>query len=284
MTFGCATTTPLDAEIALARHGEDVLASMDDLEAARVASTARLARLEELVRAAPARADVRRMLVIGWARHGLLFVEDDVDEARERGDGPTAGYHAMRARNAYERALHHGRELLGPAGFDVAASNDTMGGWLAGRVGDDPEVLAWMGAAWLGRIRVSPEERKQLVLQAHVGEALLERSVALDPRAASGWAHVLLGLWRGRAGGDLDRARQHFERASEVSGHKLLLSSVFLARTVVCQTHDRERWDALFKEVLDARDPAPELRIDNAVAKRKASRDLAGTRRAQCVP
>ena len=263
---GCATTSPYDTEVALARHGEDALAAMDDLETARVASIARLGRLEELVRAAPGRADVRKMLVVGWARHGLLFVEDDVDEARERGDGPTASYHAMRARNAYERSVHHGRELLGPAAFDVAAANDTVGGWLAGRSGDDPELLAWLGAAWLGRIRVAPEERKQLGLQAHVGEALLERSVALDPKASSGWAHLLLGLWRGRPGGDPERAKQHFERAAEMSGRKLLLVQVFLARAVVCQAHDRVRWDALFKEVLDAKDPAPELRIDNAVA------------------
>lgn len=284
LATGCATTTPFDAEVALARHGEDVLAAMDDLETARVASIARLGRLEELVRAAPARGDVRKMLIVGWARHGLLFIEDDVDEARERGDGPTASYHAMRARNAYERAVHHGRELLGAAAFDAAAAGDTASGFLAGRAGDDPETLAWLGAAWLGRIRVAPEDRKQLGLQAHVGEALLERSVALDPKAANGWAHLVLGLWRGRPGGDVERAKQHFDRAAEASGRRLLLVQVFLARAVVCQAHDRERWDALFKEVLDARDPAPELRVDNAVAKRKAARDVNGTRRAQCVP
>lgn len=282
--FGCAGPTPIDVNVTLARHGADVLSGMDDIEAARVASVAHVTRLEELVRVAPTRADVRKLLVIAWARYGLLFVEDDVDDARERGDGPSAGYHAMRARNAYERAIHHGREYLGAAAFDAAVSADTVSGFLAARAGDDPEVLLWMGAAWLGRVRMTAEDRKTVAAQAHVGEALLERSVALDARAGNGWAHLALAHFRGRPGGDVERARAHFDRAAEVSGRRLLLVQVLLARTLVCQAHDREKWDALFKEVLEARDPAPELRVDNAVAKRRAARDVTGTRRAQCVP
>jgi hypothetical protein len=315
-TSGCASGSHATGAARLLREGEDVLAGMDDLETARIATVARLERLEELVRVEPGSPAVRRMLVVGWARYGMLFVEDDLEEARERADAPSTGYHAVRARNAYERAIHHGREYLGGASFDAAVGADGVAAYLAARPGDDPELLVWMGAAWIGRARVGLEDRRALALQAHVGEALLERSLALlsgpqgspEPPAApppagagagaapsepgaplragapAAWAHSLLGLWWGRPGGDLERARQQFERAAEASGRRLLLTQVLLARTVVCQAHERERWDALFKEVLDARDPAPELRIDNAVAKRKAARDVQGTRRAQCVP
>lgn len=281
---GCsAAPSGVALSIAEAREGERVLASMDDLETARVAAIARLQRLEELVRLAPEQPAVRAMLVVGWARYALLFVEDDLEEARERGDSGGANYHAIRARNAYERAIHHGREYLG-AGFGAAVDTDAVGAYLKGRQGDEPAALLWMGAAWLGRLRVTTENHKQLQAQSHVGEALLARSLVLDPQGQGGWAQALLGLWWGRAGGDLERARPSLEQAAEVSGRKLLMVQVFEARTVVCQAHDRERWDALFKGILDARDPAPEVRVDNAVAKRKATRDAQGTRRAQCVP
>lgn len=261
-----------------------MLAEIDDYETARLATVARLERLEELARLAPAHPAVRGLLTVGWARHALLFVEDDLEEAKERADGPSTGYHALRARNAFERAIHHGREYLGGAAFDAAVAGESVPSFLAARVGDDPVVLLWMGAAWLGRLRVASEDRRQLSSQARVGEELIERSLTLAPGSQLGWGHALLGLWHGRPGGDADRARQDFERASEVGGHKLLMTQLFQARSVVCLAHDRERWDALFKEVLEARDPAPEVRIDNAAAKRRAARDAQGTRRAQCVP
>ncbi len=281
---GCAQGAQLDLAIRAAAEGETVLAEIDDYETARLATVSRLERLEELARIAPAQPAVRGLLTIGWARHALLFVEDDLEEAKERADTPGASYHALRARNAFERAVHHGREYLGGAAFDAAVAGEVMPAWLAGRVGDDPAVLLWMGAAWLGRLRVASEDRRQLSSQARVGEDLIERSLALAPSAQLGWGHALLGLWHGRAGGDAERAHQDFDRASEIGGRKLLMTQLFQARTIVCLAHDRERWDALFKEILDARDPAPEVRIDNAAAKRRAARDAQGTRRAQCVP
>lgn len=285
LAAGCASGGgELGLAVRMSAEGERVLASMDDLETARLASVAHLERLEELVRVAPDERRVRAMLVTAWARYALLFVEDDLEEARDRGDTPGASYHAVRARNAYERAIHHGREYLDGPSFDAAVSADLLPGVLAARREDDAAALLWMGAAWMGRLRVGTENYRQLAAQAHVGEALLERALALDSARAGGWAHLMLGLWRGRAGGDAERARQHFDQASALLGQRLLLQQVFLVRTAVCQAHDRERWDALLREVLDARDPAPELRIDNAVAKRKAARDIQGSRRAQCVP
>jgi len=282
---GCASGgDQLAFALRLSAEGERALASMDDLETARLAAVAHLGRLEELVRVAPGERRVRAMLVAAWARYALLFVEDDLEEARDRGDTTGASYHAVRARNAYERAIHHGREYLDGGAFDAAVSSDSLPTFLASRRDDDAAALLWLGAAWMGRLRVATENYRQLAAQAHAGEALLERSLALDPQQVGGWAHLMLGLWLGRVGGDPERARQHFDQAAPLVGQKLLFFQVFQVRTVICQARDRERWDALLREVLDVRDPAPEFRVDNAVAKRKAARDIQGSRRAQCAP
>jgi hypothetical protein len=262
---------------------------MDDLDTARIALVSHLQRLEELVRAQPDDVATRAMLSEGWARYGLLFLEDDVEDAKERSDASTASYHSMRARNAHERAIHHGTAALGSDAhaFEQAVAQDGVVAFLDKHPDLDRDALLWLGAGWLGRVRNTPEsdDRRELSLRAHIGEQLIERAIAGDSPARARWGHLLLGLWRGRVtGGDPVRAQQNLTRSLELSNRTLLLAQVILARTVVCQAHDREQWDHLFNEVLEARDPAPDLRLANAVAKKKAARDRNGLRRGQCVP
>jgi hypothetical protein len=256
---------------------------MDDPETARVAAVARLQRLEELLRLAPEERQTRALLARAWARYALLFLEDDLEDARDRGHTPDLAYHALRARNAYERAIHHGREVLDGAAFEAAVASDALPAFLASRR-DDPWTILWLGAAWMGRLRVATENHRQLAAQSRVGEQLLEHAISRDPARAGPWGHLLLGLWRGRAGGEPEQARAHFEQSAQLAGGKLLFAPLFLARFALCQRQDSERWEALLREILDARDPAPEQRIDNAIAKRKAARDLLGPRRSQCTP
>lgn len=284
LTLGaCATSDQLSFALRATAEGERVLASMDDPETARLASASRLQRLEELLRVAPSDPRARMLLVRAWARHALLFLEDDLEDARDRGNNPDVQYHALRTRNAYERAILHGREYLGAAAFDDALQADSLPAFLAARPSVDPSLLLWMGAAWLGRLRVASGDYRQLASRSRAGELLIERALNLDPSAAP-WGHLLLGLWQGRTGGDLERARAHFDQSSRSAEQKLLATTLQQARVLLCQSQDPERWEALLRSVLEARDLSPEYRLENVLAKRKAARDLQGPRRAQCTP
>lgn len=257
---------------------------MDDPETARIAAVAHLERLEELLRVAPEERRIRALLVRAWARYALLFLEDDLEDARDRGNNADIVYHTLRTRNAYERAIHHGRELLGGAAFATIVDAGTLPTLLAEQTREDSTMLLWFGAAWMGRLRVTTENYRQLASQNYVGEALIERAILLDPARVGAWGNLFLGLWRSRPGGDPERARIHFEQAAQFSEQKLLFVPFLLARVTLCQGQDSERWEALLRGILEARDPDPELRMDNAIAKRKAARDLQGPRRAQCMP
>lgn len=282
---GCGAGAALDREIALARAGDEAFSSFDDLVVAERALPARLERLEALVREAPESTDVRTMLVIAWAREGLLFAEDDAEDAFERHDAPSARYHAMRAQNAYDRAIHHGSAWLsfGGQGFDQAVANGTVDGFMAARK-DDPRALAWLGAAFVSRARLTEKDAAKAASLDRAGRAILERSIALDPAAAGGFALATLGYDRAKNGNDVEGAKRDLERCLTVSKRRLLLAQVYLGRTVVCASHDRAAWDAAYQEVLDARDPEADVRLENAAAKRLAERDIRGTRRALCVP
>ncbi|MCS6900944.1 MAG: hypothetical protein RMJ98_17695 [Myxococcales bacterium] len=69
---------------------------MDDPETARTASIAHLQRLEELLRMAPEEQPLRGLLTCAGAYYALFFLEDDLEDARDRGYAPDSP--ALRAR------------------------------------------------------------------------------------------------------------------------------------------------------------------------------------------
>ncbi len=268
---GCAGGGFYEHELGLAREGRAALASMADVEAARVATLARLERLEALARALPDEPRLRQMLLEGWAEYALLFVEDEVEEAVERGDEAGARYHALRARNAYARALYHGEGLLegGAAGGEPGAA-----------------TLLWWGVSRLRRERLAAGGRVRAAGAggASAAVAALERSAAAGASEAGGLAEALLGEWYAEGPArDVARAEAHFGRARKAAAGRALLPDVLFVRSLLCGARDAERWDAALRAVLEAPDPAPELRLQNAAAKRRAARDLGGTRRARCL-
>ncbi|HEU4408086.1 MAG TPA: TRAP transporter TatT component family protein [Polyangiaceae bacterium] len=270
---GCAGGGFYEHELALAREGRAALASMADVEAARVATLARLERLEALARALPDEPRLRRLLLEGWAEYALLFVEDELEEAAERGDEAGARYHALRARNAYARALYHGDALF------------EGGGRARGGDGDAPALL-WWGASRLRRERLPASGRARSADAGAASEAVaaLERSAALAPSEAGGLGEALLGEWYAEGPArDPARAEAHFARARRAAAGRALLPELLSVRSQLCAARDAERWDAALRAVLEAPDPAPELRLQNAAAKRRAARDLGGTRRARCL-
>ena len=121
-------------------------------------------------------------------------------------------------------------------------------------------------------------DEPEAVADLPVIETLLDRSVELDEDFFYGIPHLLLGAFHAARppllGGDIEKARRHFARAGEVGEGKLLLVPVFEARYVARAELDAERFEQLLNGVLAASvDVAPEIRLLNAVAQRKA-RDL----------
>jgi TRAP transporter T-component len=275
-TASCMGTGPYAHELALAREGRVVLASMADVEAARVVALARLERLESLARVEPGESALRRMLLEGWAEYGLLFVEDELEEAIERGDEAGARYHALRARNAYARALYHGDPLVEGEGAEAEARGGLP----------DAGALLWWGASRLRRERLPGSGRARSADAGGAAPALsaLERSAATASSEAGGLAEALLGEWYAEGPSrDAKRAEAHFARAHKAAAGRALLPELLSVRALLCGVREAERWDAALRAVLDAPDPAPELRLQNAAAKRRAARDLGGSRRARCL-
>ena len=110
-------------------------------------------------------------------------------------------------------------------------------------------------------------------------QALMERVVVLDGGYEDGGAHLYLGvlysLRPASLGGRPDLAREHFERAIELSDGNNLMAKVLFASQYARLVFDRPLHDRLLSEVLDAEIAAAGYTLTNTLAQEEASELLA---------
>jgi predicted anti-sigma-YlaC factor YlaD len=104
----------------------------------------------------------------------------------------------------------------------------------------------------------------------------MRRALALDERYDGGAIHeYFIAFEGGRSdamGGSAERARRHFLRAMEISGGGKVSPLVTYAENVSVRAQDRKEFLDLLDRALafDARGTAPEFRLANLVAQRRA--------------
>jgi predicted anti-sigma-YlaC factor YlaD len=103
---------------------------------------------------------------------------------------------------------------------------------------------------------------------------MMRRALALDEAWQQGAIHEFLGAWEaGHAGtgGSLPRAREHFERARQLSAGQRASVFVSQAEALEVGVQDRHAFEACLKEAL-ALDvsKAPSQRLANRIAQKRA--------------
>jgi hypothetical protein len=275
---GCISNKMVaDTSFSVARAASLGVETVHDFEAGEKMAYSGLAQLESLHVLSPENTDGLYLLVRAWTGVGQAFILDDYEQAVERHDDGAADYHRLRARAAFERAKQFGIELLGirAKGFEAATRNQrTLDAWLMEKFRDPdlaPELL-WIGAAWLGRVGTDTEN-SATIGDLWIGVGLVEQAARLDERVEYGLAHVILGAYHARAIiGEIDEAKVHFDRALAINGGKYLPTQLQLAARYHCLKHDKSAYDRTLAEILAARDPLPEARLANTVAKHFAER------------
>ncbi len=110
-------------------------------------------------------------------------------------------------------------------------------------------------------------------------QAVLERTLELDEAYEHGAVHGYLGILDSlrppALGGKPDIARQHFERAIELSQGRDLSIKVEYARRYARLVFDQELHDRLLTDVLNAPAEAPGFTLFNVLAKQEAQNLLA---------
>lgn len=284
--YGCNLERMLlDGQIAGTRRASVSFSTLSDLEVAESSAAASLSTLEGYYALAPDNKDNLYLLLTAWAGYAGGFIEDGWERAQDSGDEATEEAEGLRARQAYDRAIKYGSELLEaqkPGFKDAMKNTQTMNVYLQGFEAKDASTLLWMGVAWLSRGGVAAAD-PEIVSELFVGVAFLERSVALDPGLAHGLGHAVLGAYHARSpDAELKQSKEYFEKALTLSQRKALTTQVLYAATWACSSHDQKTYKALLDEVVSAGDVLPTQRLENTLAARKARRYLGKPRLSKC--
>jgi predicted anti-sigma-YlaC factor YlaD len=142
----------------------------------------------------------------------------------------------------------------------------------------DVELLYWTGASWGAAIALG-QDRPALVADVPAVRALMRRALALDEAFAGGALHgamIALEALPEAMGGSPDRARQHFDRAVELSKGLDPSPYVTFAASVSVPAQDRAAFARLLEQAL-AIDPnaRPETRLVSIIVQDRARRLLA---------
>jgi TRAP transporter T-component len=286
---GCIKKMLIEGEIESTRRAEAAFDTIGDYELARSATQAGLVQFEGMHSLAPDNADALYLLVKGWAGYAYGFVEDELEAAQDAGDDDTAEYHRQRAQMAYDRAVFYGLRALAlkAPGFDEAKrSMPTLGKWLADNFTspDDVPILFWTGNAWASRVDLMKGDDQfgpAFVAELFVGVAMLERAAAIDPAFEHFAGLVALGAYHARSNvAELEQARLLLDTALAKTQSKSLLVQLNYATKYACVVRDGALYQDMLNRVLQAQDPDPQERLQNAIAKRRARR-WSGKKRAK---
>ncbi|HVH46876.1 MAG TPA: TRAP transporter TatT component family protein, partial [Labilithrix sp.] len=283
---GCVKKMILDGQIHSTRIGSGAADTIADYEIARGAAAGGVLQFEGMHRLAPENEDALFLLLRGWAGWGYAFAQDDYEVASLAGDEATAEYHKRRTKLAYDRAISYGLELLAKQdeGFNAAKKNsDTMNAWLKAHFDDkeDAEPLFWLGSAWLARVNLLKDE-PEYVADLFVGVALLERSRALDPEFMAWGATSTLAAYHARSGmAELDESKKLLDLALEKTKGKALGIHLNYAK-YACVKADQPLYEKTLNDIIAAEDTEVNLRLQNAIAKRRAKRALSKAAMEDC--
>ncbi|MFQ5992814.1 MAG: TRAP transporter TatT component family protein, partial [Nitrospiraceae bacterium] len=142
----------------------------------------------------------------------------------------------------------------------------------------DVPALYTLGTTWAGWIQTHSDDWNAIADLPKV-KAIMQRVLELDEQFDRGGAHLYLGvlltLQPPALGGKPAEAREHFERAIDLSDGRDLMTKVQFAKFYARLVFDRKLHDRLLQDVLSADSVEPDLTLRNTIAKEEARRLLA---------
>ncbi len=142
----------------------------------------------------------------------------------------------------------------------------------------DVPYIFWAASCWGSWISLNQGSMEAMAELPRV-ELLMKRVLELDEAFYYGGAHIFMGVLDASkprvAGGDLDRARDHFLKAIELGDGKFLMARIYYADYYAKKAFDRELFISILEKVLEIpADITPELTLLNTVAHTKAKEML----------
>ncbi len=266
LATGCARFAANRVGDALAAGGT-TWSSDNDPELIHAAAPFSLKLMESLLAESPRHRGLLLATTSGFTQYGYAFVQQEADELEVR-DVAGATVLRDRARKLYLRARDYGLRGLraNDVGFDKAVRMATK---------RDVPLLFWTAAAWGATISISKND-PDIVADVPKVQALIDRALTLDESFEHGMIHAFLINYEmarpGLASAERwARAKEHFDRAVELSRGRLASPLVTYAEAVCVQRQQRAEFEKLLKQALEINvDQMPDWRLANLVTQRRA--------------
>jgi len=248
-----------------------------DYDLAGEALPATVVQFEGILRVIPDNEAILAQLAQAYVAYAYGWVEADVEELEFEGEYEEADVQRRRTRTMYLRALDLTRHWirLHNEDVDIAVKGtvEELEDWLGAVFVEeaDAEMLLWHGYAWGSYIN-SAKDDMEAVADLEYAKAFVARSIELDPNYYHAAGYTFMGVAvASEMAGDMDDAKVYFEKAMARTERRALQVQVNMARYYAVKTGDRELFDKLLTEVMDAHDPLPEARLANVMARQRAA-------------
>jgi len=255
-------------------------ATDDDPELVREAVPFGLKTMESLLESSPRHKGLLYAASSGFCQYAYAFLQQDADFV-EASDLARATALRERARRLYLRGRDYGLRGLEVdfPGFREAMRRDAPLA-LAPLKKEHLRLLYWTAASWAAAMALAVND-STLVADQDLPAAMMRRALALDESFELGSAHdffISYEAGRRAAGGSLDEARRHFERAIALAEGRRAWPYVNYAESVAVAQQDKAAFEQILKQAL-AIDPAREKtqRLSNLIAQQRARWLLART-------
>jgi hypothetical protein len=263
LPMSCATSKTMTVG-ATASLLDDVARSayrQSDLKLIREGMPAYLMLIGGMVEAVP---DNERLLITAaqaYASFASAFVQE---EDREY------------ARELYAKARNYALSALQQIGFKnpVASEFDSFEKTLQALGKKDVPYIFWAASCWGNWISLNQRSMEALAELPRV-ELMMKRVLELDQGFYYGGAHIFMGVLEASrpkiAGGDLNKAQNHFLKAIELGRGKFLMTYVYYADYYAKKTFDKALYVSTLETVLKTpADIMPDLTLLNTVAQARA--------------
>ena len=232
-----------------------------DVDLMRDAMPASLIQLDGFIMAVPDDTLILRAAesYFGYAN---AFVEDT--------DKKRAGLLYLKARDYGLRVLKGYSQFSKTLDGPEPAFKEMLYGFGAG----DVPALFWTANSWLAWIGLNPDDPQAMIDLPKVID-MLDRVVEIDETFYYGSTHAALGAYYASLprmlGDNTLKAKQHFDKAFEISGGKMLFMYYLYAKFYAYQVQDRDLFVKTLEKIIQTpSDTYPDMAFANELAKRKA--------------
>lgn len=253
--------------------GPDVFGTDDDPDLIEAALPFGLKTMESMLSTLPEHQGLLLNLCKGYAAYSYAFVQSEGDLLVNSDYARSEQLH-QRAYKLYLRARNYGLRGLEVRYKGISSGLQTDPAKAAARIESrDVPMLFWTAAAWGSAISMG-KDKPEMLADLPAVRALIERGLVLDESYEEGALHeamIVLEALPAAMGGSVDRARQQFNRAVELSHGGKASPYVTMALSVSVMNQDRAEFrDLLGKALAVDPDKDPANRLETVVTQRKA--------------